>query len=241
MTQNVYDNEEFFDAYSRLARSVHGLDGAPEWPALRALMPDMKGLRVLDLGCGYGWFCRWARQNGAARVLGIDVSEKMLQRARAGSDDDGIVYQFGDLEHVKLPDSSFDLVYSSLAFHYLVNLRTLVSRIHAALVPGGRLVFSVEHPIVTASIDPEWLAAAGRPVWPVDHYFDECPRSTNWLVKGVIKHHRSIGTYLNMLVGAGFTIVHAEDWAPTKEQIAARPEWERERERPLFFLVAAHR
>ena len=74
MTQNIYDNDEFFEGYSRLARSVEGLDGAPEWPALRALLPDLHGLRVLDLGCGFGWFCRWARQAGAARVFGIETA-----------------------------------------------------------------------------------------------------------------------------------------------------------------------
>ena len=89
MTQNIYDNEEFFEGYSRLGRSVEGLDGAAEWPVLRALLPDLRGLDVLDLGCGFGWFCRWARQNGAADVLGIDVSERMLARSRATTQDAG--------------------------------------------------------------------------------------------------------------------------------------------------------
>ncbi|HEY2551597.1 MAG TPA: class I SAM-dependent methyltransferase, partial [Streptosporangiaceae bacterium] len=73
MTQNIYDNEKFFSGYSRLPRSVEGLDGAPEWPALRAMLPEVSGRRAVDLGCGFGWFCRWARQNGAASVLGLDV------------------------------------------------------------------------------------------------------------------------------------------------------------------------
>ena len=119
MTQNIYDDPGFFDEYARLERSVHGLDGAPEWPALRALLPDLRGLRVLDLGCGYGWFCRWARESGAARVVGIDVSERMLQRARRDGPADAIEYRRADLEDVDLPRASFDLVYSSLAFHYL--------------------------------------------------------------------------------------------------------------------------
>ncbi|HEY1299762.1 MAG TPA: class I SAM-dependent methyltransferase, partial [Stellaceae bacterium] len=83
MPQNIYDDAEFFAEYSRLPRSVAGLDGAPEWPALHALLPDLSGASVLDLGCGFGWFCRWARQQGAARVLGIDISRRMLERARA--------------------------------------------------------------------------------------------------------------------------------------------------------------
>src|SRR5205085_9964966 len=81
MTQNIYDDAGFFAGYSALPRSIHGLDGAPEWPTLRALLPDLNGLRVLDLGCGFGWFCRYARGAGAASVTGYDVSERMLARA----------------------------------------------------------------------------------------------------------------------------------------------------------------
>jgi len=146
MTQNIYDNETFFEGYARLPRSVAGLDGAPEWPALRALLPELKGRRVLDLGCGFGWFCRWARQAGASLVQGIDVSEKMLARARAETPDAAVAYTRADLEQLELPPESFDLVYSSLAFHYIENLDGLLSQVHRALVPGGSLVFSVEPP-----------------------------------------------------------------------------------------------
>ncbi|MBW8662453.1 methyltransferase domain-containing protein, partial [Klebsiella pneumoniae subsp. pneumoniae] len=82
MTQNIYDTPAFFEGYSQLGRSVGGLASAAEWPALQALMPDLHGLRAVDLGCGFGWFARWARENGAAEVLGLDVSENMLARAR---------------------------------------------------------------------------------------------------------------------------------------------------------------
>ena len=108
MTQNIYDNEEFFEGYSRLARSVEGLDGALEWPALRALLPDLRGLKVVDLGCGFGWFCRWARQHGAVHVLGIDVSERMLARSRANTQDAAIAYTRADMEHLELSAESFN-------------------------------------------------------------------------------------------------------------------------------------
>ncbi|RUW96707.1 SAM-dependent methyltransferase, partial [Mesorhizobium sp. M8A.F.Ca.ET.023.01.1.1] len=52
MAQNIYDQPEFFAGYSQLGRSVEGLDGAAEWPALRAMLPDVTGLRIVDLGCG---------------------------------------------------------------------------------------------------------------------------------------------------------------------------------------------
>src|ERR1700744_2608458 len=113
MTQNIYDNQKFFAGYSKLGRSVQGLDGAAEWPALRAMLPDMGGLKVLDLGCGFGWFCRWAVAQGAVRVLGIDVSERMLERAAATTHDPAITYTRGDLEALELPAETFDMVYRS--------------------------------------------------------------------------------------------------------------------------------
>ena len=109
MTQNIYDNPDFFDGYSRMRRSVEGLDGAAEWPAMRALLPELTGTRVVDLGCGFGWFCRWARGHGAAEALGIDVSEKMLARARRDTADPAIRCEQADLEGLELPPGSFDL------------------------------------------------------------------------------------------------------------------------------------
>jgi ubiquinone/menaquinone biosynthesis C-methylase UbiE len=242
LTQNVYDNEEFFEGYSRLGRSVAGLDGAAEWPALRAMLPALRGLRLLDLGCGFGWFCRWARRQGAAHVLGIDVSERMLARARADTDDSAITYTRADLEHLELPPASFDLAYSSLVLHYIERLEALLAEVHRALVPGGYLVFSVEHPIYTAPADPRWsVDAAGRTTWPVDGYLDEGPRSTDWLARGVIKQHRTVATHLNTLLHLGLAIAHVEEWGPTEEQVASRPGLADEHHRPPFLLVAARR
>ena len=127
MTQNIYDNEEFFAGYSRLPRSIEGLAGAPEWPAMQAMLPDLRGRRVVDLGCGFGWFCRWAREQGAAHVEGIDVSENMLARARSMTSDAAILYSRADMERLALPAAAFDLVYSSLALHYVVDLEWLLS------------------------------------------------------------------------------------------------------------------
>ena len=242
MTQNIYDDEEFFRGYSRLPRSVEGLDGAPEWPNLRALLPDLHGLAVLDLGCGFGWFCRWSRQQGAAHVLGIDVSENMLAQAAPATRDAAIAYTRADMEQLELPANSFNLVYSSLALHYVENLDGLISAVYRSLVPGGSLVFSVEHPIFTAPAEPGWsLNSAGRKIWPVDGYLDEGSRSTDWLTKGVIKQHRTLASYINMLVRLGFAIGHVEEWGPTREQIASNPSWADERQRPPFLLMAARR
>jgi ubiquinone/menaquinone biosynthesis C-methylase UbiE len=240
VTQNIYDNDEFFEGYSRLGRSVEGLAGAAEWPAMRALLPELRGLRVVDLGCGFGWFCRWAREQGAAKVLGLDVSANMLARARADTADPAIAYEQCDLERLELPAASFDLAYSSLTLHYIERLERLLEQVRKALVSDGSLVISVEHPIYTAPSRPGWTVdASGRRTWPIDQYLLEGPRSTDWLTEGVIKQHRTIATYLRLLKDAGFAVTHVEEWGPTDEQIAARPALAEERQRPAFLLLAA--
>ena len=242
VAQNIYDDPKFFDAYRQLRRSVEGLAGAPEWFSLRALLPDLTGLRVVDLGCGFGWFCRWARESGAAHVVGLDISENMLTRARALTQDEAITYIRADLEHLELPEASFDLAYSSLALHYVERLDRLIATVYRSLVPGGTLVVSIEHPIYTAPRKPDWIIDAdGRRTWPVDSYLIEGPRVTNWLAEGVIKHHRTIGTTLNLLIRCGFRILHVEEWGPTDDQIAADPGLAEERDRPMFLLLAAER
>jgi SAM-dependent methyltransferase len=144
------------------------------------------------------------------------------------------------MEQLDLPAESLDVVYSSLAFHYVENLNGLMSQVYRSLVPGGALTFSVEHPIFTAPAEPNWsLNAAGRKIWPVEGYLDEGPRSTDWLAKGVIKQHRTLATYINMLIRLGFAISHVEEWGPTAEQIAAQPNWADERQRPPFLIVVA--
>jgi SAM-dependent methyltransferase len=242
MMQNIYDNPAFFDAYSQLGRSLEGLAGAAEWPALRVLLPDLRGLRIVDLGCGFGWFCRWAREQGAAQVLGIDVSERMLARARSATRDAAIVYVRANLERLELPEASFDLAYSSLALHYIEDMAGLLAKVSRALVRGGHLIFSIEHPIYMAPAHPGWMInAEGHKTWPVDGYLVEGPRMTDWLAKGVVKQHRTIGTTLNLLIRLGFTISHVEEFGPTDDQIAAKPKLAEERERPMFLLIAARR
>ena len=76
MKENKYDDEVFFKKYSEMSRSKYGLKGAGEWYQFKKLLPDFKGKRVLDLGCGYGWHCAYAAENGANSVLGVDLSEK---------------------------------------------------------------------------------------------------------------------------------------------------------------------
>ncbi|WP_139974924.1 class I SAM-dependent methyltransferase [Ochrobactrum sp. CGA5] len=240
MAQNIYDRDDFFTAYSQLPRSVHGLEGAPEWPFVRSVLPALTGGDIADLGCGFGWFCRFAREQGAASVVGYDLSENMLERARRDQQDNAVHYIKADMEELELPEACFDLVYSSLAFHYIRDFPRLLKTIHAALRPGGRLVFTIEHPIFMAPFAPGWIEdSSGRKRWPVDHYAEEGERRTDWLAEGVIKYHRRLSTTVNALIETGFAINRLEEWRPSPEQIVAWPVLSEEMERPMLLIVSA--
>ena len=102
MKQNRYDDPVFFEQYSQMARSQQGLAGAGEWPALRQMLPEnLTGMRVLDLGCGYGWHCRYLMEQGAKRVLGIDLSHRMLERAAEINQLPGITYRQAAMEDLR--------------------------------------------------------------------------------------------------------------------------------------------
>lgn len=243
MAQNIYDNPAFFAGYSQLPRQLHGLAGAPEWPAIRAMLPALAGKRVVDLGCGFGWASRWMRTQGAASVLGLDLSQNMIARARADTPDSAIEYRIADLETLELPEAAFDLVYSALAFHYVADFRCLARMVHQALAGGGGgLVFTIEHPIFMAAANPRWIADEhGRKSWPVNRYSVEGERRTDWFAKGVLKYHRTLGTTLNTLIDAGFELSRVEEFAPTREQIEQLPELVEELERPMMLLVSARK
>lgn len=240
MPQNKYDDPAFFAAYSAMPRSRGGLDAALEWPVLRAMLPDLRGKRVLDLGCGFGWHCRYAREQGAASVLGIDLSERMLARAAAMTADPAIEYRRAAIEELDLPAGAFDVVLSSLALHYVGRFDRVCRRVRHALVPGGSFVLSVEHPIFTARAEQDWWRDAdGSPLhWPVDGYQHEGSRRTGWLAPDVVKYHRTMSTYLNVLLDAGFGIERLAEPSPPAWALAERPELHDELRRPMFLLIA---
>ncbi|MFD0332148.1 class I SAM-dependent methyltransferase [Streptacidiphilus monticola] len=145
----LYDTPDFFTAYQRMRADGDGLNEELEQPALRALLPQVTGLDVLDLGCGDGGQAEWLASAGARSVLGVDPSTRMLALAR-GRAHPCLRYLQATAEELTLPQASLDLVVSSLALHYVPDLPALLARIAQWLRPGGHLVYSVEHPVCTA-------------------------------------------------------------------------------------------
>ena len=241
MKENRYDDPQFFEKYSRMSRSEQGLAGAGEWYALRQMLPDFAGKRVLDLGCGYGWHCRYAVEQGAAAVVGVDLSQRMLERARQMTDSPRIEYKRGAIEDIDFPAGSFDAVISSLAFHYVEDFAAVCRKVCGCLQPGGDFVFSVEHPVFTAYGTQDWYRDENGAIlhWPVDGYYTEGWRKTVFLGEEVTKYHKTLTTYLNSLLQNGFALTGVVEPAPTPEAVRTIPGMADELRRPMMLLVSA--
>lgn len=242
MQNNQYDDPAFFTKYSQMTRSTQGLAGAGEWETLQSLLPDLSGKRVLDLGCGYGWHCIYAAEHGAASVLGVDLSEKMLAVAREKTQVPQVQYRCAAMEDVEAPAGSFDLVLSSLALHYVPDFIPLVQKIAHILSEGGQFIFSVEHPIFTAQGSQDWFRDETGAVqhFPVDSYFYEGERNANFLGASVTKYHKTLTTYLDGLLTNGFRLLRVVEPQPP-ERMRDMPGMLDELRRPMMLLVSAQK
>lgn len=240
MKENKYDEEMFFEKYSKMERSQKGLQGAGEWSELKKILPDFRGRRVLDLGCGYGWHCKYAADNGALSVLGTDISRKMLEVAERKNSDSRIEYRRIAMEDLDFPAGAFDVVLSSLAFHYVRDFEPLIKNIAVWLRSGGELVFSVEHPVFTAYGTQDWYYDRNGEIlhFPVDNYYYEGKREAIFLGEKVTKYHRTLTTYLETLLKNGFTLQHVIEPQPPEEMMDLAG-MKDEMCRPMMLLVSA--
>lgn len=238
--KNEYDNENFFQEYAKMSRSREGLKAAGEWHQLKPLFPPLQGKNVLDLGCGYGWHCTFAAEQGAVRVLGLDLSEKMIEEAKKRNAGEQIEYRVCGIEEYEYPKNMWDCVVSNLALHYIEDIENVFQRVCTTLKPGGTFIFNMEHPVFTAGVGQDWVYAEdGTPqYWPVDHYFISGERSTHFLGCEVVKQHHTLTQILMGLLNNGFELEAVEEAEPSEEMMYI-PGMKDELRRPMMLLVKA--
>lgn len=235
-----YDNENFFKQYAEMPRSKGGLNAAGEWHQLKPLFPPLAGKSVLDLGCGYGWHCKYAVSQGAARVLGIDLSQKMIAEAEQRNADSKIEYRVCGIEEYEYPENTWDFVISNLALHYIENIEGVFQNVRRTLKPDGIFLFNMEHPTFTAGVRQDWIyTSEGKPkYWPIDDYFYPGKRMTDFLGCKVEKQHHTLTQILMGLLNNGFELLAVEEAEPSKEMLDI-PGMRDELRRPMMLLVKA--
>ncbi|MEI3607057.1 class I SAM-dependent methyltransferase [Pseudogracilibacillus sp. SE30717A] len=240
MKQNVYDNSTFFKAYTNLRESGITYNDFIEQPAIKSIVPNMKGKSVLDLGCGDGHFSKYCIENGAKKVIGIDISTNMIERAKKINGDKHIEYICVPMEDLKLTNQQFDLVISSLSIHYVEDYSALIRNINRLLKSNGEFIFSTEHPIVTARKGTShWISTEenNKLHWALDNYHEEGKREHDWFVDGVVIYHRTISTLINTLIENGFVLDKIVEPQPTPVGLEKMPKLIHEKRRPSFIII----
>jgi SAM-dependent methyltransferase len=236
-----YDDEAVFATYmSGRETRVDGPNDTLEKPVFDELVGNLANLHILDLGCGNAAFGLEALQQGCQSYLGIDGSHKMVEAAKkklAGTPG-RVVCESMETWHYPL--HQFDLVTSRLALHYIQAIEALFIRVYQALTEGGRLIFSIEHPVIT-SCDRAWQNDGPRQDWIVDNYFETGPRVTTWMGGEVLKYHRTIEDYFSALRDAGFVIDALRESRPQRSRFQNEATYERRKRIPLMIFFSAHR
>lgn len=240
--QNIYDDPTFFDGYKDLRQNPDSANNLEEKPALFSLIPDLRGKSVLDLGCGYGENLAEFKRLGASRVLGVDISERML--AVAKEEHPELEFIRGDMGDLSFVGENFDCVFSSLAVHYIEDFERFSKQVFGLLNSGGCFIFSQEHPLSTAPIikgDSRWTKDTEGKVlyYNLSNYSVSGKRDLFWIVDGVRKYHRTFSDIVNALCKAGFLIQKMLEPVPSEEEIKRDSSREKRLHKPNFLLIKA--
>ena len=242
--QNIYDNPTFFEGYKTLRQKEGSLNNIVEQPALHSLLDDLSGKTILDIGSGFGDFCRYARTQGAHLIIGIDPSENMIQSARNETNNPCIQYVCSPIETYQSENNTFDIIVSSYAFHYVKDIKRVIEKISHWLKPQGQFILSTEHPICTASPKGIFRSESSgenqnESFFPIYNYRDEGAFEQKWFIDGVKKYHRTVSSYLTILMDQGFSIKKILEPMPTDEQIEAYPHLAIHKIRPPLLVISA--
>ena len=189
---------------------------------------------------GYGWHCKFAAEQGAVRILGIDLSQKMIEEAKKRNQAEQIQYCVCGMEQYEYPKNMWDCVVSNLALHYIEDLEQIFQKVYQTLKPKGTFLFNIEHPVFTAGVGQDWIYAQDQTpkYWPVDHYFAAGERTTHFLGHEVVKQHHTMTQILMGLINQGFELQVVEEVQPPQEMMHLAG-MKDELRRPMMLLVKA--
>jgi SAM-dependent methyltransferase len=234
---SAYNDDQFFKNYMTRRNREESPNNLIEKPILIEMIGDVKGEKVLDLGCGDAKFGVELLQKGCTSYDGVEGSENMANEALKNLTGTVGNVHLSPMETWDFQTGSYDLVVSRLALHYLVDLKDIVRKAHKTLANNGRFVFSVQHPVLTSSIKSA-AASSSKADWIVDDYFNTGERVEPWIDKKVVKYHRTVEEYFQLLKQAGFMIEDIREGTPRVEEFTNESEYKRRLRIPLFLLFS---
>jgi 2-polyprenyl-3-methyl-5-hydroxy-6-metoxy-1,4-benzoquinol methylase len=204
-------------------------------PVMLDCVGDVNGLKVIDIGCGEGRFCRMLSGLGAT-VTGVDITQALLAEA-VRMDPRGNYIECG-AENIPLSDNHFDLAISYVVLVDIPDYAKAIVEMARVLKPGGRLVAANVNSFISTSETSWYKDADGRKLhFPVDRYFEERPLHLSWDGISIINWHRPLQSYMSAYLNAGLVLKRFVEPTPTKEAVAEFPQMHDETRIALFNIM----
>ncbi len=231
------DNADSWTALSRAGYDVYR-DGL-NTPAFLAMLPDVRGLEALDIGCGEGHNTRQLAARGA-RVTALDVSRVFIGHAAASERREPIGVRYVHASALALPfrDDAFDAVTAFMSMTDVPDVARAFLECHRVLRTGGFMQLSIEHPCFSPPHRRNLRTGDGRTyAFEVGRYFERLDgQISEWTFSAappevragaapfrIPRFTRPLGEWLNLLVDAGFAIERCEEPRPSDAAVAAYP------------------
>lgn len=241
--QNAYDKKHFYNEYKAMKYNKINANELIEMPTIKTMLPNLDNLKIIDLGCGNGTMSKFFIDNGAKKVLALDVSKNMINEAKENNYHHSIIYDVLPMEKLNTIKEKFDLAYSSLAFHYIEDFDKLIKDINHLLNDDGMIVFSQEHPLNTATIMIDDLdnkiEIHGKRYYYLSDYNNNSKRVLNWNNEKVIKYHRNFSSLINTLIENGFEILQIKESNATNDIVKIVDKYKYQIDRPYFIFIKA--
>jgi ubiquinone/menaquinone biosynthesis C-methylase UbiE len=212
-------------------------------PRMLAMLGDVAGLRVLDLGCGEGGYARELARRGAA-VAGVDGSPRLIEIARERTRAEGIDVRFlvaNASALNELDSAAFDLVVASMSLMDVENYAGSVAEAHRVLRGGGALVMSITHPCFSAPVSAWSRTASGDiDVFTVDRYFDRAvwpsPITPRFRAP-VLRRHRPLEDYMMAPLERGFALEEFREPSVSDEELQLSARFRKLARIPYFLFL----
>jgi len=222
-------------------------------PALLGLVGSVRGLRVLEVGCGNGYLTRRLKRNGAARAVGVDASIASIRiaRRREAAHPSGAEFVHGNAAHLRpFRAGTFDRVVANMSLMDIRDAAGTIREVGRLLSPGGRLIFSINHPCFEVDERSAWVVerhpyqvSVAR---KVEGYRRERPVRVAWKISETemgytTSYHRTLATYARYLYDEGLAIRRMVEPAPKPEILRKSTQGPLIAEIPLHLVIEAVR
>lgn len=243
--QNIYDDNTFYNEYKDMRETHINANELIEIPIIKSMLPDLKNKKILDLGCGNGTMSKYFIEQGASYVLALDISKNMIEEAKEKNNDEKITYDVLGMEEISKIKDKFDMVFSSLAFHYIEDFDKLTSDISNLLNKDGILLFSQEHPTVLASkLEPgvdKRIEINNKRYYLLSDYNDNGKRVMPWNNCDVVKYHRNFEVTINTLINNKLNIMQIKESTASEEAIKLVDKYKYQKDRSYFLFIKAQK